>query len=53
MGSRGRWVVSQKKMAKKHDTLAVRRERIKYHRHWQGFVSTTVKGPVAEKIGKG
>jgi len=27
-------------------------ERIKYHKDWQRFVSTTVKSPVAEKTGK-
>lgn len=52
MGLRGRRVVLQKKMEKKYDTSAVRRERIKYHKDWQRFVSTTVKSPVAEKTGK-
>ena len=40
------------KDGKKYDTSAVRRERIKYHKDWQRFVSTTVKSPVAEKTVK-
>lgn len=48
----------RKRRKKKNDTLAARRgdsperERIKSHKDWQRFGSTTVRSPVAEKTDK-
>lgn len=49
---------TEKDGKKKYDTLAARRgdsperERIKHHKDWQRFGSTTVRSPVAEKTDK-